>query len=411
MTWKELLVEWNLEKYISNFEEEEIDENSFFLLENSSLEKIIPKIGPRLFFLNKIKNHQNKVNQVNIKNLNSECQDDTSASTSGSEGFTVLATYDAPFVNRQTSFVGLENFLKPIEFPDFDLKNLLEVTPLGNTILQYYKKNNLLDNSKKTLLVDIIMKRLFDFYLKHRLTHENYNLITSKIITLFPRECASTYYVPAISKRHSISNRPIIAKGRLVDKCRNLLRISTEEKDPEEDSTDKTNEFNDEVNNDKVWLFTRHSPWDEVIQKWKNTFCLRRNVEYKNISTFLEDWPILNIATADELIPGDINQTLEEIKNKHLQWNQTVQPYVIVEGPSIKDITAAYVVVDKIQYKFTSVQKAIDVCFKVFHVFHGNYPVQSEHIWLLIQKVVYAVDTPYDKIIPFVMDLIENLKQ
>lgn len=38
------------------------------------------------------------------------------------------------------------------------------------------------------------------------MTHSDYNILTSKIISLFHRECSGTYYVPAISKSNIETN-------------------------------------------------------------------------------------------------------------------------------------------------------------------------------------------------------------
>lgn len=56
-----------------------------------------------------------------------------------------------------------------------------------------------------------------------RLTHEQFNILTSKVVSLFPNEYPGTYYVPAVKKSESKSGRPVLAKGKLVDKCKNLL--------------------------------------------------------------------------------------------------------------------------------------------------------------------------------------------
>jgi hypothetical protein len=36
-------------------------------------------------------------------------------------------------------------------------------------------------------------------------------------------ECSSTYYIPAVPKNESLIGRPLMAKGKLVDKCKNML--------------------------------------------------------------------------------------------------------------------------------------------------------------------------------------------
>lgn len=47
-----------------------------------------------------------------------------------------------------------------------------------------------------------------------------------KIVDEFPTEISSTYYIPYISKTNSANGRCTYAKGRLVDKIRNLLHLS-----------------------------------------------------------------------------------------------------------------------------------------------------------------------------------------
>ncbi|GFT73800.1 uncharacterized protein TNCV_1327952 [Trichonephila clavipes] len=47
---EEKLKEWKLEEYLSNFENEGIDEESFFLLDDETMKLLIPKAGPRLKF-------------------------------------------------------------------------------------------------------------------------------------------------------------------------------------------------------------------------------------------------------------------------------------------------------------------------------------------------------------------------
>lgn len=56
---------------------------------------------------------------------------------------------------------------------------------------------------------------------------EDFIIITEKICLLFPEECAETYYIPPVSSKCSPDKKPINAKGKLVDKYRNLKRIYT----------------------------------------------------------------------------------------------------------------------------------------------------------------------------------------
>lgn len=102
---------------------------------------------------------------------------------------------------------------------------------------------------------------------------------------------------------------------------------------------------------------------------------------------------------------------MEQEKRKALARNQRVQPYILIEGPSLTDVKTSYIVVDDIRYQFNSVLKALDICFKCFHVFHCQYPPQGEHLWLLVQKALFGIDTKYDKILPYTADITERSKQ
>ena len=79
------------------------------------------------------------------------------------------------------------------------------------------------------------------------------------------------------------------------------------------------------------------------------------------------------------------------------QWHRFglhMQPVVVVVG-SVTTATASYVVVDNITWKLATPLKAVDVCFKAFHVFHASYPAES-HVWQLLQKAVYKFSTKWD---------------
>lgn len=76
-----------------------------------------------------------------------------------------------------------------------------------------------------------------------RLTSSNYRYIVGKIKDLFHNEPATVYYVPTILKRDSRSGRTIPARGKLVDKAKNLIQksgIRTRKKGEATDSKNKT---------------------------------------------------------------------------------------------------------------------------------------------------------------------------
>ncbi|XP_071629473.1 uncharacterized protein [Temnothorax longispinosus] len=413
------------------------------------------------------------------------------------------------------------NVLSNVEcshFLNFDLKNLLISSPYGNSILKYYQKNNLLTFSLRAKLVNIIVRHLYTYIIKHRLTHSQFQLITSKILSLFPNECGSTYYIPAVPKNLSPTGRPVMARGKLVDKCRNMLYTSDDiqyvrKRKCQSENSDEVEEIilDQDIKSDVSWLKYNIEPWDEVIEKWRRTFEVRKNSKTTNFNAFLKEWAplkhkdkaeclinidfdllfsdknlklyegwnsfidkILNtnkrtdtniqnlihnrqngtisedgrfindihllanivppkgrilietdsgrkqwkfstIESIEAIIvhcksPNDIGRVVEMQKQKSLNRKQSysVQPYILTEGPSLYEIRTISIIIDcTIKYQFESVMKAFDTIFKLFHTSYMCYPVQAEHLYLLIQKAVYKIQTEFDKSIPYIQDILK----
>lgn len=88
----------------------------------------------------------------------------------------------------------------------------------------------------------------------------------------------------------------------------------------------------------------------------------------------------------------------------------SLQPYIIFVG-SYDSVEEIYVSLDDVLYKVNSMIEAIDVCFKIFHVFEVNYPVSSEHLWLLIQQGIYKFTTKWDSVITNIEFLLNKLEK
>jgi hypothetical protein len=65
---------------------------------------------------------------------------------------------------------------------------------------------------------------------------------------------------------------------------------------------------------------------------------------------------------------------------------------------------------DEIKYKFFSVIKAIDLCFKIYHVFNIEYPIDSWNVWLFIQRFFFNIKSKFDKSCPTIEQIISELK-
>lgn len=107
--------------------------------------------------------------------------------------------------------------------------------------------------------------------------------------------------MPAVKKNFSPTKLCVLAKGKLVDKVRNVLHLSGErpcrkrkiENISADDSDLSNSTISTSENSSYNWLQIRQEPWAEVIEKWKETYELRCSMEYKDIVDFVKKWPIL----------------------------------------------------------------------------------------------------------------------
>lgn len=106
---------------------------------------------------------------------------------------------------------------------------------------------------------------------------------------------------------------------------------------------------------------------------------------------------------------ADITKIQEEKRKTAANLGITLQPFIITVGPSNTDISDIFISVDNTLYKVLSVLKAIDLCFKIFQVFDLEYPIESAHIWLLFQRILYGYENSLDKMTPNIMETISDI--
>lgn len=85
-----------------------------------------------------------------------------------------------------------------------------------------------------------------------------------------------------------------------------------------------------------------------------------------------------------------------------------IQPFIIIIGQlsNQKDILVYF---DDIKYKILTIQRAVDVVFKIFHVFNLSYPPESYMVWLFIQKLLYNVHDALDQPQPLISLVLAEL--
>ncbi|CAI6354025.1 unnamed protein product [Macrosiphum euphorbiae] len=89
---------------------------------------------------------------------------------------------------------------------------------------------------------------------------------------------------------------------------------------------------------------------------------------------------------------SEIEDHIKILKNE----KRPVQPFIFIIGTLTKP-KEILVFFDSIKYKLFSIISAIDICFKIFHLFNLEYPPEAYIVWLFIQKYFYSLNTKFDK--------------
>jgi len=87
---------------------------------------------------------------------------------------------------------------------------------------------------------------------------------------------------------------------------------------------------------------------------------------------------------------------IEDYIIKYRSESTLIQPLILICG-TLNKPKEIFVLFDCIKFKLFSIPSAIDLCFKIFHIFNLEYPLQSSIVWLFIQKYFYVLNTNYDK--------------
>lgn len=85
-----------------------------------------------------------------------------------------------------------------------------------------------------------------------------------------------------------------------------------------------------------------------------------------------------------------------------------MQPYLLVEGPDLKNIRNTYIIIDKIHFHIhAGVLSGLDTLFKTFFALNIAYPKQSMAYYYAIQKVIFNMDVPAESFAGNISDLLK----
>jgi len=105
----------------------------------------------------------------------------------------------------------------------------------------------------------------------------------------------------------------------------------------------------------------------------------------------------------------ELSTSLADRKNHCAQLGITLQPSVVIVGPSLSDITSVFVVVDQVRYRLPDIVSGVDTCFKVMWAMNAQYPPEANNIWYLLQVWCYQLRTEFDQISTTVNSLLTQL--
>lgn len=102
---------------------------------------------------------------------------------------------------------------------------------------------------------------------------------------------------------------------------------------------------------------------------------------------------------------------IEKRTERYRQLKLKSQPCVVLVGQELSSIQKSYVSFNHVLWSVGSPGDAIDTLFKAFFTFNLQYPVDCEHLWLVIQKHVYEIAKRGDKKIAAVTTISSILKK
>jgi len=95
---------------------------------------------------------------------------------------------------------------------------------------------------------------------------------------------------------------------------------------------------------------------------------------------------------------------IEEILKIRKNGKDPIQPRLLIVG-TISNPSQIMVYFDESKYIFFSIIKALDMCFKIYHLFNIEYPLESISVWLFIQRFFNNIKLLYNKPCPLIKQI------
>lgn len=71
---------------------------------------------------------------------------------------------------------------------------------------------------------------------------------------------------------------------------------------------------------------------------------------------------------------------------------ENIQPFILGVG-DLDEIEEFFVHFNGTLFKFNNFLRAFDICFKIFHLFHLEYPQACSPFWIFVEQYFYNMNT------------------
>ncbi|KAJ8966517.1 hypothetical protein NQ317_002527 [Molorchus minor] len=86
---------------------------------------------------------------------------------------------------------------------------------------------------------------------------------------------------------------------------------------------------------------------------------------------------------------GELEQRVILRRERLFSYGMSMQPSVCIVGELAEP--TFYIIVDDIRYKIDTSIRALELIFKLYHTFDLDWPIESEHIWLFLEQLVFEM--------------------
>lgn len=105
-----------------------------------------------------------------------------------------------------------------------------------------------------------------------------------------------------------------------------------------------------------------------------------------------------------------MQKSVEQHAQKLRKQDLSLQPFMILVGPSLTEISASYVQINNVRYLLRTPIKALDICFKSHFALDAAYLTPCKAVFYFIQQYFFDIYLKGDEKIQKVTAAISSLK-